>query len=941
LSNSYDAFISYSSGDVARAQALYQRLATEGLRVWFDKARLVPGCNWYGEIAKANANSRIILPVLTPPWRESEWTRFETYGAEYVIPLLYEGDFSEIAPPPLFEYQFLDMRGDAPPWGTLLASIRTHLATSPPEKASRLAHVPTASNPYFVGRERQLLELHEKLHRNPTAALTQSPTHVIAGMGGVGKTTLAREYAERYWRLYTQILWVRAEAPVMATEFARLSVEMGIIRQPSQDPYLDALMAMNQLSSSVRRLLILDNAVNEESIQKWIPKGGGCRTIITSRFTGWSPTVQCVHVYVLEPEPARELLFKRSGIRETPENRMEADRLAEELGYLPLALEQAAAYMHRVKIDFSRYLELYARSRRDLLAKRTLGSTQYPDSVATTWLTTVRQLRGPAQAILVFSSFLAPDAIPRTLLDSARSTLEKEIFMPADARSTWLPDNLWLNDALGELNAYSMIALRQNAYTVHRLVQAVQREALNEQDRSRWAKYAVEALAAAFPYASAATWETCAGLAPHARLCTEYIEQFQFRDEPAARTLGRYSEYLHQMGQFGLAEILSKEALAITEETFGPETLEAATFADNLGLLLWDKGEYQSAEPFYERALTLRRRLLDPNHKDVALSLNNMGALRYQVGNYNEAEQFYTQALAIRERIFGPESSYVAASLNNLSALYWKIGRYDEAEAMLKRAVAIYEKNPQENDRPYFAVVLQNLGNLYHSRDDYAAAEEFGRRALAVRQELYGQCHPDVAQSLGNIANVLADRGDHQDAMILYRNALDIYLKTVGKENPYTAWIQCEIGNSLRKSGDVAGAVSLHREALAIQEQVLGRKHPDVATSLVALGHDLRAIGDLAEAESSFRGALAIREQVFGPDHFDVGYVAEALGLLMIEIGNKEAAATYLRRAAGIFEKNATEGGRATTRVRRVLDSLFITPQSNRRWWDVRRFFSR
>jgi tetratricopeptide (TPR) repeat protein len=145
----------------------------------------------------------------------------------------------------------------------------------------------------------------------------------------------------------------------------------------------------------------------------------------------------------------------------------------------------------------------------------------------------------------------------------------------------------------------------------------------------------------------------------------------------------------------------------------------------------------------------------------------------------------------------------------------------------------------------------------------------------------------------------------------------------------------------LRKSGDVAGAVSLHREALAIQEQVLGRKHPDVATSLVALGHDLRAIGDLAEAESSFRGALAIREQVFGPDHFDVGYVAEALGLLMIEIGNKEAAATYLRRAAGIFEKNATEGGRATTRVRRVLDSLFITPQSNRRWWDVRRFFSR
>ena len=107
---SHDLFISYKSEDLNLASQLYERLTLEGFTIWFDKARLNPGCNWHAEIEESCEESRIILPILTPTWKESEWTKFETYGAEFVIPLLFDGEFDDAVPPPLREYQFVDFR---------------------------------------------------------------------------------------------------------------------------------------------------------------------------------------------------------------------------------------------------------------------------------------------------------------------------------------------------------------------------------------------------------------------------------------------------------------------------------------------------------------------------------------------------------------------------------------------------------------------------------------------------------------------------------------------------------------------------------------------------------------------------------------------------------------------------------------------------------------
>src|SRR5262249_2389134 len=225
--------------------------------------------------------------------------------------------------------------------------------------------------------------------------------------------------------------------------------------------------AMQELSSRTRRLLIMDNAPDEESIQKWIPTTGHCRTLITSRFAGWSAAVQNIQVDVLEPSPARELLLKRSGMPDSKENRESAGRVAKELGYLPLALEHAAAFVQEASISFDQYLTYYseAKSRRDLIAQRVLGSTQYPESVATTWLVTIQRLGPLARSILTLISFLAPDDIPRSIVSEADMRWSQSRFarLLAVFRASLPARTYTVDRALAELKDFSMISLQQES----------------------------------------------------------------------------------------------------------------------------------------------------------------------------------------------------------------------------------------------------------------------------------------------------------------------------------------------------------------------------------------------------------------------------------------------------------------------------------------------
>jgi hypothetical protein len=317
----HDCFISYARSDLAHAEVLHQRLIAAGFSVWFDIARMREGCDWHNEIREGCESSRVVLPVLTPRWKLSNWTRYETYGAETIIPVLAEGSLEEVITPPLRLLQIksvpLAMRSDDE-WVELFASIRTACLQSPPVRAQRLTVLRYEPNKCFVGRERCLEEVHERLFAEPAHAPTQGRVQVITALGGMGKTTLAREYAEKFWRCYQQIFWV--DCGKLEGDFADISDRLKLEKDPraAKDPqYLKAIRTRDYLNSDGSlRLLILDDATDQQSVRQWIPRIGRCHTIVTSRFTDWAAD-EMYAVWLLEPKPARELLLRRAGKAET------------------------------------------------------------------------------------------------------------------------------------------------------------------------------------------------------------------------------------------------------------------------------------------------------------------------------------------------------------------------------------------------------------------------------------------------------------------------------------------------------------------------------------------------------------------------------------------------------------------------------------------------
>ncbi|MCD4678878.1 MAG: toll/interleukin-1 receptor domain-containing protein, partial [Bacteroidales bacterium] len=262
----YDCFISYSSVDIKLAEELYERLTDQNFKVWFDKERLQPGFDWHKEVEQGCENSRVLLPILTPNWKISEWTKFETYGAESVIPLIFEGNWEDISTPPLERYQAERFDFSCPGeqnWARLFSAINRILAKPVPHQVNKIIHLHYRPNDYFIGRERELIKIHEELHSNPIASLTQGRVRVITANGGYGKTTLARQYAAKFWRCYTQILWVDTRLGY-ENEYAHIYDLLFPDRTNSGIEDIEkANKVLQEFNSKERRLLILDNAEDE------------------------------------------------------------------------------------------------------------------------------------------------------------------------------------------------------------------------------------------------------------------------------------------------------------------------------------------------------------------------------------------------------------------------------------------------------------------------------------------------------------------------------------------------------------------------------------------------------------------------------------------------------------------------------------------------------
>jgi tetratricopeptide (TPR) repeat protein len=944
-----ELFISYASPDLARAEALHARLVAAGFSVWFDRARLNPGCDWHQEIEVGCEAARVILPLMTPNWQKSEWTKYETYASDAVIPVLAEGNAEDVMPPPLRRWNAVALDpliAEELAWQALLGAIRTKLADPTPERTPRIVDLPYPANPFFMGRDDDLVRIHEELHAAPVAALTQGRVRALAAMGGIGKTTLANEYARRYWRLYSQILWVDARAGLesgLALLFGKLfpGRSYDAMQQPDK-----AKLVLAELSAPPKRLLVLDNVEDAESVRPWLVRDptSGCRTLITSRFADWPAAegIRTIALYVLEPEPARNFLIARTGRSAEGDELAACDALAKVLGYLPLALEQAAAYIAAPGsgVDFAGYLRLHEASAAELMAKGALGSTEYPDAVITTWQMTIAKLSPESRAIQRLCAWYADTPIPRSLIMTAGAAILAlaaqfgAVAQPASA----IQEELRLRSALMGLARYSMILdANDMTFRFHGLVQAVERVRARDSGEADEARdRALTQLTKLFPNApkDPTQWPLCRLLLPHQKMLLSYALPDSATGR-TARLLSLAGGFLLGSGDAAGALPLFRRALDSREHERGPDHPDTLADLNNLAACMHALGDARGASPLYRRALESLDRVLGPDHPDTMRTANNLANCMRGLGDAAGALPIFRLLLQSREILQGPDDPDTLISVNNLAYCLRALGDAAGALPLYRRSLDSNERvlGP---DHPDTLLSVNNLASCMEALGDAVGALPLARRALDSRERVLGRDHPQTLISVNTLAACMGALGDRAGALPLLRRALDGCERVLGASHPETLTTLSDLAACLFEMGDPGEALPLSRRALDSRERVLGATHPQTLASVNNLAWCRRALGDAAGALPLFRRTLERSEYVLGANNPQTLRSVNALAGCMRELGDTAGALPLFRRAADGLEQLYGRD-HPTSRTVRANCKLMEREVAAARRWSMRR----
>jgi tetratricopeptide (TPR) repeat protein len=637
-------------------------------------------------------------------------------------------------------------------------------------------NVPHRQNPNFTGREDILKQLLDSLHSGRVAAIT-----AVHGLGGIGKTQVAIQYVYTFRSEYEVIWWVRSEQPIsLVSDYAGLAAELNLPEKDAKEQAVPIEAVKHWFGQHEKWLLVFDNVHEPKDIKLLLPQGAGGHVIITSRNPNWRGVADQLKIQIWDKKESTAFIIKRTGIN----NSAAAGVLAEELGNLPLALEQACAYIEARGKTLPEYLSLFQLRQKELLTKGEL-STDYPDSVATTWSMAFENLSIESASLLNICSFMAPDGIDWNLFSKKKDKIcSQEIDKTI---KTVLTDPLLFDEAVEILRKYSLIEIQNGNISLHRLVQAVTRDRLAEEEKKRWGKDVLKMNQAVFPEKSedARFWPECKILVPHAMTLLALLDQMKYESEDSAYLLDRIANYLWSQAEYAKAEPLHRHSLSIREQQLGPMHCDVALSLNGLALLLQDQGKYAEAEPLFRRSLSNYEQQLGENHPHVAGSLNNLAKLFQDQGKYSKAEPLFRRSLSIREQKLGENHPDVAMSLNNLAALLYAQGKYEEAEPLFRRSLRIWEQQLGEN-HPDVAGSLNNLASLLQDQGKYAEAEPLYRRSLSILEQQLGEKHPDVAGSLNNLASLLQDQGKYAEAEPLYRRAVVILEKSLGNDHPNT-----------------------------------------------------------------------------------------------------------------------------------------------------------
>jgi tetratricopeptide (TPR) repeat protein len=678
-------FISYNKADHTWAEWIAWQLEEQGYTTIIQAWDFRPGVNFVHKMHEAVQQAERTIAVLSTNYLDALYTYPEWEAAFQQDPkgekgLLVPVRIQACKPSGLLGLlAYLDLVGleEAAARDMLLAGIRQGRNKPPTaplfpgtiRQAQRSApqrprfpgafpplwNLPAQRNPFFTGRQTILARLEQAFTANTTTA--RHP-QAISGLGGVGKTQTALEYAYRSHSRYQAVLWANASSKTtLLADVMAIATLLNLPEKEATDQQLTLHAVTHWLHTTTDWLLILDNADDLAMVRAFLPLAASGHILLTTRAQALGGLAQRIEIEEMQPQEGALFLLRRAHLivadaalyTASAADRVTARAISEALDGLPLALDQAAAYLEETQSSLSDYLNLYRTQRLALLKRRGGIASEHPESVATTWSLSfekVKQANPAAVELLSFLAFLSPDAIPEEIITEGAPDLGPSLRPLAS-------DPLKLAEAIGEVLKYSLLQRdpNQKTLTIHRLVQEVLREAMNKQAQRKWAERTVRAINRAFPdVTDVPAWPQCQRYIPHALACADLIRQYTFTFPEAARLLNQAAFYLHDHVSYREAEPLYQGALAIREQQLGADHPDTATSLNNLAALYRAQGKYVQAEPLYQGALAIWEQQLGPDHPDTATSLNNLALLYRAQGKYVQAEPLYQRALAICEQ---------------------------------------------------------------------------------------------------------------------------------------------------------------------------------------------------------------------------------------------------------------------------------------------------
>jgi tetratricopeptide (TPR) repeat protein len=798
---------------------------------------------------------------------------------------------------------------------------------------------------YCIGRDAMLEDMHQHLSQAQALVL-------MNGIGGIGKTTLAVQYAYQYADAYQTVRYIYYKNDFKSSYVAALNPHYAL--EGTVDQCFERLLA-KELQCPAARLMIIDNfdQKDDKEIQGSWTKDW--KVLITSRLHLDPTQFHSIKVAELSPSDAFTLFKHHFGAMKTTETE-QVRQLLPLLHYNTLLIVLVAKIAKACKglMSIATLLERYQQQQyqdEDLQIDIALDEYFAAEDRAKArnilgCINTAFDISGIAQqpdALYLLQQFaLTPtEGINKGLFrEGAAPDMKTTAFING---CNALAEQGWI-DEVQDGEAYCMHPLLQEIVRYHypptpllyssiisylkiKLFEALNTNFITAIPYTQYAATVVQWLYKSYEtacenlneYTNVATLSNnlseiyrAMGQLPEALMYQQKAitiqKQVLGKNHPnLAASYNNLSLIYQDMGQLPEALTYQQKAIAIVEQVLGKNHPDVATSYNNLSLIYQDMGQLPEALTYQQKAICIFEHVLGKNHPYVATSYNNVSSIYQAMGHLPEALTYQQKAIAIDEHILGNNHPDLAASYNNIAQIYQAMGRLPEALSYQQKAIAIDEQVSGEN-HPDLAASYNNLSTIYQAMGQLSEALAYQQKAIAIREQVLGKNHPDVANSYSNLSLIYQDMGQLSKALTYQQKAIVIREKALGKNHPDVANSYNNLSGIYQAMGQLSEALAYQQKAIAIREQVLGKNHPDVATSYNNLSGIYQAMGQFPEALRYQQRAIAIREQVLGENHPNLATSYGNIAYFYYQMNDIPQAKAYIARAVAILKHNFPNG---------------------------------